>query len=37
MHDIIVATCFVAIVILPTVVATRAAGQKHAKELPPIH
>jgi hypothetical protein len=28
MHDLFTALCFVAIVIVPTVVATRAAGSK---------
>ena len=31
MHDLFTALCFVAIVIVPTVVATRAAGKHQAK------
>jgi len=31
MHDLFTALCFVAIVIVPTVVATRAAGKQQSK------
>jgi len=29
MHQLFIALCFIAIVIVPTVVATRAAGKSH--------